>query len=171
VDIESFWRLIDESRQHGLTTDEQISWLETKLKSAADQELIDFAVIVDGLFAKAYQFSLGYAFGYFAAEQFVTDDGFEYNCGWLILQGKEVYERVLRQPDNLADFSEVGECESLRGLPHREYGRRHDTWGCPTAPHRPIMPDEPQSTEELDAFDAASEKLYPRLSERFPTLQ
>jgi hypothetical protein len=56
-----------------------------------------------------------------------SDDGFEYFRGWLIAQGHEVFERVLEDPDVLADLPHVRreasaddpldlECESMYGV-------------------------------------------------------
>lgn len=33
-----------------------------------------------------------------------SDDGFDYFRGWLLMQGREVFERVLSHPDTLADL-------------------------------------------------------------------
>lgn len=56
-----------------------------------------------------------------------SDDGFEYFRGWLIAQGREVFERALQDPDVLADLTLVRraatasdpfdfECESMYGV-------------------------------------------------------
>ena len=37
-----------------------------------------------------------------------SDDGFEYFRGWLIAQGREVFERSVADPDSLADLSVMG---------------------------------------------------------------
>jgi hypothetical protein len=36
------------------------------------------------------------------------DDGFEYFRGWLIVQGREVFERSVADPDSLADLPVIG---------------------------------------------------------------
>jgi hypothetical protein len=36
-----------------------------------------------------------------------SDDGFEYFRGWLIMQGREVYERVVADPDVLAGLAAI----------------------------------------------------------------
>ncbi|WP_042369675.1 DUF4240 domain-containing protein [Streptacidiphilus neutrinimicus] len=38
-----------------------------------------------------------------------SDDGFDYFRGWLILQGQEVFERVIAEPDVLAELAPVRE--------------------------------------------------------------
>ena len=59
-----------------------------------------------------------------------SDDGFEYFRGWLILQGREVFERAVADPDSLAEVpavravaAEVGdlECEEALGIAHDAY--------------------------------------------------
>ncbi|TQE38472.1 DUF4240 domain-containing protein [Streptomyces ipomoeae] len=36
-----------------------------------------------------------------------SDDGFDYFRGWLILQGREVFERAVADPDSLAELPEI----------------------------------------------------------------
>lgn len=61
-----------------------------------------------------------------------SDDGFEYFRGWLIAQGREVFERALEDPDTLADLPLVRrgaaagdppvlECESMYGVVRQAY--------------------------------------------------
>jgi Protein of unknown function (DUF4240) len=59
-----------------------------------------------------------------------SDDGFEYFRGWLIVQGHEVYERVMADPDTLADLPVVRtktptagpvECEDTLYIASRAY--------------------------------------------------
>lgn len=54
-----------------------------------------------------------------------SDDGFEYFRGWLLTQGREVFERAVALPDTLADLPVVQqaaanggdlECESMYGV-------------------------------------------------------
>lgn len=54
-----------------------------------------------------------------------SDDGFEYFRGWLLAQGREVFERVVADPDELADLPVVRtaeeegrdlECEDMLGV-------------------------------------------------------
>lgn len=59
-----------------------------------------------------------------------SDDGFEYFRGWLITQGREVFERAVADPDSLADVpavqavaAEAGdlECEEALGIARDAY--------------------------------------------------
>lgn len=36
-----------------------------------------------------------------------SDDGFDYFRGWLIVQGREVFERIVADPDALADLPAI----------------------------------------------------------------
>ena len=55
-----------------------------------------------------------------------SDDGFEYFRGWLITQGREAFERVVTDPDTLAELPVIQreavngvcdlECESMYGV-------------------------------------------------------
>src|SRR5262249_4867117 len=59
-----------------------------------------------------------------------SDDGFEYFRGWLIMQGRAVYERVVADPDALADLAVIRakapsgwpvECEETLYIAARAY--------------------------------------------------
>ena len=68
-------------------------------------EIVSADEVLWGLMAGSYRHSL------WAAAYLVnggcSDDGFEYFRGWLIMQGREVYERVVADPDALAGLAAI----------------------------------------------------------------
>ena len=81
-----------------------------------------------GLLATSYRNSL------WAAASLINggcgDDGFEYFRGWLIVQGRELFEKSVADPDSLADLPVIGpptldrpciECEETLYIAMRAY--------------------------------------------------
>ncbi|MGW1763732.1 DUF4240 domain-containing protein [Streptomyces sp. NPDC002073] len=105
---EQFWKLIEEARaqEPDGAAGEAIAGRASALLAvlpvaemkAAQQTLWD--LLADSyrspLWAAAYLINGG-----------CSDDGFDYFRGWLILQGQEVFDRVLADPDALAALPEV----------------------------------------------------------------
>jgi hypothetical protein len=71
-----------------------------------------------------------------------SDDGFEYLRGWLIAQGRTVFERALGDPDVLADLPAVRhsaaadepfdfECEPMYGVVWDAYHKLTGSWDLP----------------------------------------
>jgi Protein of unknown function (DUF4240) len=53
-----------------------------------------------------------------------SDDGFAYFQGWLLLQGKEVFQAAIADPDSLAGYPtipEMAECEDVLSVATEAY--------------------------------------------------
>ncbi|MFF3215878.1 DUF4240 domain-containing protein [Streptomyces sp. NPDC002886] len=100
---EHFWELIAEARDRAITPHDSdaVAREATSLLAArpveeiitAEQALWDLMIesYTNPLWAAAYTVNGG-----------CSDDGFDYFRGWLIAQGREVFERVVADPDALA---------------------------------------------------------------------
>ncbi|MFD3502967.1 DUF4240 domain-containing protein [Streptomyces sp. NPDC058678] len=105
---QQFWQLIAAARDQSLDPDESetvaretTSLLATRPAEemvAAQQVLWDLmaASYTNPLWAAAYVINGG-----------CSDDGFDYFRGWLIGQGRKVFERIIADPDALAELSIV----------------------------------------------------------------
>ncbi|MCX4993470.1 DUF4240 domain-containing protein [Streptomyces sp. NBC_00568] len=105
---EQFWELIAAARDRAITPHESeaiareaTSLLAARLVEeivAAEQVLWDLMIesYTNPLWAAAYTANGG-----------CSDDGFDYFRGWLIAQGREVFERVVADPDALAKLPTV----------------------------------------------------------------
>lgn len=105
VDAQQFWELIDAARRQvpDPADGDQVAARAAALLSAHPRsEVIAADQVLRSLLADSYRAPL------WAAAYLInggcSDDGFEYFRGWLILQGREVYERVVADPDALADL-------------------------------------------------------------------
>lgn len=100
MDLNGFWEIVGASQGD---TDAIVETLE----GLPLPEIADFAQIHDGLEWEAYRNDLWLAC-VLINHGFGSDDGFLYFRDWLILQGREVYEAALSNPDSLAQWPETG---------------------------------------------------------------
>ena len=102
----------------------------TLLTSMPSEKIADLAQPLWDLRAQSYGWQLWQAA--YLINGGCSDDGFEYFRGWLITQGRETFERVVADPDTLADLPAVQhvavndesdlECESMYGIVWDAYG-------------------------------------------------
>jgi hypothetical protein len=96
-----------------------------------------------------------------------SDDGFDYFLGWLVGQGREVFERAVTDPDSLADVVTADEVEfeseefsaAAQTAAHQLTGR-YETGAAPVS--------RPQLGEGWDFDDEVEMRArYPRLTDLF----
>jgi hypothetical protein len=108
MDIEAFWRLIDATRKvSGDDVSRQADLLVDEVVQFSADEILAYHAIMDELMDKAYDAALWDAADIIGCG--CSDDGFYEFRGWLIAQGKEVYEKALADPESLIDLIEVNE--------------------------------------------------------------
>jgi hypothetical protein len=96
MDMQQFWKLIEDARRQvpDPADGEEVAARATALLSAYPPEEIAAAGSYRTLlWAAAYVINGG-----------CSNDGFDYFRGWLIVQGREVFEHVVADPDALADL-------------------------------------------------------------------
>lgn len=108
VDVDGFWALVTASRA-GLdaddperATEEQLEALQALLTDRPDRELLAFQHRLHEQVARAGDWRL-WAAGYLATGG-MSDDAFDYFRLWLVLQGRDAFERVVAEPDRLAEL-------------------------------------------------------------------
>jgi Protein of unknown function (DUF4240) len=109
MDTRQFWKLIEDARTQvaDAADSEAIAASAAVLLSAFPWgEIVDAQRVLQGLQAASYRNTL------WAAASLINggcgDDGFEYFRGWLIVQGREVFEWSVADPDSLADLPAIG---------------------------------------------------------------
>lgn len=165
MDSDAFWDLIDSARTTAGDPDDS---------EAVGSALVDLLVATGtaGIeeFQAAWAIEDARAYGWplwgaaYLVEGGCSDDGFDYFIGWLIGQGRAVFEAAVRDPDSLADHLGPDDAEEIDG---------EEVLGAPlTARHRLTGSYEGPATAptraELGAewdFDDADEmqRRYPRL--------
>jgi hypothetical protein len=105
MDDQQFWKLIDDARSQALpsTDAEAITGRASTLLAASPREEIAAAQqVIWDLMAASYRNPL------WAAAYLInggcSDDGFDYFRGWLIAQGRDVFEQAVVDPDVLAQL-------------------------------------------------------------------
>jgi hypothetical protein len=111
-----FWEHIAASRRRD--PDAHAEQLEKRLAKLAVKDILDFENWWDVALAEAYHWNLWGAA--YLINGGCSDDGFEYFCRWLILQGREVFTAAVKAPDSLSDVvdpdEEFYECECYPGM-------------------------------------------------------
>lgn len=108
MDIDTFWALIAAARAR-VTDPADAEAVATEasalLAARPPDEIVAAQQVFWDLMAESYRNPL------WAAAYLVnggcSDDGFDYFRGWLIAQGREVFERAVQDPDTLADVPAV----------------------------------------------------------------
>ncbi|WP_318503203.1 DUF4240 domain-containing protein [Bacillus sp. T3] len=97
LEKKEFWRLIEKSREF-----DQAEWLTEELAQKRLEEVVDFEFIFQEIMYASYQSRLwGAAYVLMGG---CSDDAFDYFRGWLIGQGEEIYNKVMEDPEFLAEY-------------------------------------------------------------------
>ena len=101
-----FWQRIDQTR----TDDpyEHSDSLAARLTELPIDEILSFGAHWRTMHIRAYSWNLWGAA--YLINGGCSDDGFEYFCDWLILQGEAIFKAALNDPDSLAEILD-GEAE------------------------------------------------------------
>ncbi|MFJ9430275.1 DUF4240 domain-containing protein [Streptomyces sp. NPDC101490] len=175
MDKEQFWELVEmaRSRVADPCDSESIARGATSLLAdrpveeivAAEQALWDLMgeSCISPLWAAAYTANGG-----------CSDDGFDYFRGWLIAQGREVFERAVADPDTLAELPAVRasategydlECEDMLGIAWNAHvtatGERLPAGSPAIRTHSPRL--DPAWAFDFDDSDEITRRL-PRLA-------
>jgi hypothetical protein len=105
---QQFWELIAAARSQALSPDdgEAVAREATALLAARPAaEIVAAQQVLWDLMADSYASPLRAAA--YVINGGCSDDGFDYFRGWLIAQGREVFERVVADPDALAGLPVV----------------------------------------------------------------
>ncbi|WP_043680277.1 DUF4240 domain-containing protein [Streptomyces xylophagus] len=106
MDDETFWDLIENCRRRTPDPDERVAWLCGQLAGgAAESEIVGFQISLDRVLTPTCTWDL-----WAAADRIMgwcSDDVFFYFRLWLVGLGRDVFERVARDPDVLAEVPEV----------------------------------------------------------------
>ncbi len=131
MDTELWWELIEAARRQVFDPSDGnavASQAVTLLSARPRDEIVASDQVLWGLMADSYRNPLWAAA--YVINGGCSDDGFDYFRGWLIVQGHEVYERVVADPDTLADLPVVRaktptvwpvECEDTLYIASRAY--------------------------------------------------
>jgi len=132
MNVKEFWQLIEKTHtESGALPERQFDLLVQALVEMSERDIMNYHRIFETLMNRVYTTDVWNA-AYIIRSY--GDDSFSDFRGWLIAQGKTVFENVLCDPDNLADFVPVearDQCywESLSYTAHRAYEQKTATRG------------------------------------------
>ncbi len=108
VDSNTFWKLIADARGSVTNPDDCCDVAEsasTALAGRPPSEILATQQVLWDLLAQSYRNPLWAAA--YVINGGCSDDGFDYFRGWLITQGRAVYEAAIASPDSLASVPVV----------------------------------------------------------------
>lgn len=170
MDSTEIWDLIETARDEADDPGDADSVAECLVRTLADRdpEVIEaFDVALAGLVAESYTTELWAAA--YLINGGASDDGFDYFRGWLIAQGRDIFEAAVADPDSLADVPAVRaamaegdelECEAMLGVAWDAYSAATED-DLPDAGKRALPELAPMW--DFDDEQAMSERL-PRLT-------
>ncbi|MBB4967837.1 DUF4240 domain-containing protein [Saccharothrix violaceirubra] len=167
MDIDGFWQLVDTARADVPDADEVAARVSALLAALPREEIVAADRVFEELLASSYRTPLWAAA--YVVNGGCSDDGFDYFRGWLIVQGRETFERVVADPDALADLPVVREaaeegdefdCEEALGI-------ASDAYRAKTGEELPLDPDPPVLPVLEADFDFDDEE---EVRERLPRL-
>ncbi|KPF88818.1 DUF4240 domain-containing protein [Novosphingobium sp. AAP93] len=170
LDERSFWALVDQSAKFAGKPDLQLQSLHTSLSRLPPDRIVEFERVFDQVMRRSYAWDLWGAAD--LANGGASDDGFEYFRCWLIARGYQTFERVLADPDALADVLARGSPDILEFEDFAYVARK--TWAAKTGRDWNEMPfaanmmyaESPKGVRFSDD-PAELAKRYPKLWARF----
>jgi len=115
--LEAFWDHIEEARRSSTGIADMPTVLARRLSELPEDEIIDFSSHFHACIDRANDGCL-----WVAACMIMrgcSDDAFDYFMGWLIAQGRKVFEAALAEPDSLAELENIegtGEVPQLEAI-------------------------------------------------------
>ncbi|OKI65517.1 DUF4240 domain-containing protein [Micromonospora sp. CB01531] len=180
-----FWVLIEESAGQA----DRAWWIERRLAARTPAEIVEFDIAFTAARRRAETWTV-WAAGYRIMSGLCSADGFWYFLPWLVGLGRDSFDRVVADPDALADVPQVRrlaglkmdrwtdddwpEWEALNYVSRQAYdtvtGENEGIIDALRALHHEY-PEDPAPTGDEWDFDDEAEmgRRLPRLSALFPT--
>lgn len=106
MDVDQFWTMIERSGEKHADKHERTRWLQTRLALLRGEAIVDFAILLDQSRRRADQWVMWGA-ATLIMSGYCSGDAFFYFQPWLIGLGREAFERVVAEPDELAEILQV----------------------------------------------------------------
>jgi Protein of unknown function (DUF4240) len=174
-----FWQLIRDARAQADNDEyEVVNELEALLIEQTPEDILEFDRHFYGVYFASYRSDLWGAA--FIMNGGCSDDGFDYFRGWLITQGRAVFEGAFQQPDSLADHvpddaeADFGfENEDVLGVAARAWAKKtgldqdafYEARG--EVGRYPTLEEFAWSDGQGDIDETKGKRLYPKLWAKF----
>jgi hypothetical protein len=170
-DVVLFWKMVDSTTALESEPDKQLAALHTALSKLPLEQIERYELSFDSEMKRSFSWDLWGAA--YVVHGGASDDSFEYFRCWLISKGKRVFEKVLADPDSLADILTpdvrgVLEFEDFAYVARTTWGEKSGKPGkeMPNAAWM-LYPDRQPTGTPFDEDSASLAKRYPKLWKRF----
>jgi hypothetical protein len=168
---QAFWLIVKTTIAFESNPDQQLVALQGALRRLTTDEIEAFEATFDALMKRSYSWDLWGAT--YVVHGGASDDAFEYFRCWLISKGQAVFEKVLADPDSLADLlvpdvQGVLEFEMFAYVARNVWGEKTGRKGTEIPTAAPMM--YPGINPAGTPFKEDPEHLakrYPKLWKRF----
>jgi hypothetical protein len=106
VTLDDFWALIERSAAESTNRQERTDWLTERLAGRSPDDIVEFETHLTTQ-RKRVDTWLMWGVGAHLMQGYCSTDGFFYFQPWLVGLGRDMFERVVADPDALADAPEV----------------------------------------------------------------
>lgn len=108
-----FWEIIERANSVENTDEEKAQFIIELLSEELEEDIIEFSNIYRRKMAKACSFDILAA--NFIIRGYVSDDVFEDFRAWLVAQGKDRFEKVIKNPEDITDFLTQEDVNKMQG--------------------------------------------------------
>lgn len=166
-----FWKVIESTTALENEPDKQLAALHAALSKLSLEQIESYESSFDSEMKRSFSWDLWGAA--YVIHGGASDDSFEYFRCWLISKGKHVFEKVLADPDSLADILApdvrgILEFEDFAYVARKTWGEKNGKPGAemPNAAWMLYLDRQPTGIP-FDENPASLAKRYPKLWKRF----
>ena len=161
-----FWKIVEDAGSPDtLDPDQQCGAITKVLACKNIEDLAQFHNIHKRILARAYKWNLIEAC--YITIHYVSDDVFEDFRNWIILNGRDRFERSIENPDYIATYMNVEDpVEDVTGEPLLYVCEQAFTGEMEELENMYICPDEPILEDNWPPFSVLKEK-YPNLVSKY----
>lgn len=165
MDLDAFWRIVDEARSGTLDDEVFLGRIAGHLDTLTPADLLAFQTHFNNVHAASYAWRLWGAA--YLMNGGCSDDGFEYFRAWLIAQGRKTFEAVIEEPDMLASVATnaEGELEEFMYLAPQAYEAKTGEEMPEAVLLEAVRPELGEGWDFEDAAEMAAR--YPKLFAKY----
>jgi Protein of unknown function (DUF4240) len=104
MDLDAFWRIVDDARSKATDDEGFLRRIEARLRTLGPEELIAFESQFEKIHTGSCSWNLWGAA--YLMNGGCSDDGFDYFRAWLMAQGRGTFEKAIEDADSLAELAD-----------------------------------------------------------------
>lgn len=106
MDLDTFWKIIGDARSRARDDRDFLSRIGSRLRMLKPEELMEFESHFEKIHTESFSWNLWGAA--YLMNGGCSDDGFDYFRAWLMAQGQQTFDKVVKDPDTLATLADPG---------------------------------------------------------------